>query len=175
MKIIVCNLLVFLTLYFTSCQNSDYEYDNLFPDEYNTVFSIRNNDSETAKNLGMVPRTGTAFQSTIVILKGGAQPSVAATVRIEEWTDEEVTEYGTLMGEEYKLLPADTYSLSSDELEFGADERAKDLVITFYSDKLAEYMDADEESTYLLPLRLVSDKTVNESQKEIVIPVCLVD
>lgn len=175
MKVIIYNLLLFLALCFASCQNSDYDYDNLFPDEYNTIFGIKNNDSGTAKNLGKVSRTGETSQSTIVILKGGAQPSTVATVKIEKWSDDKISEYETLMGEKYKLLPANAYSLNSDEFEFGADDRAKDLVITFYNNKVVECINANGEYTYLLPLRLVSDKTVNERQAEIVIPISLVD
>lgn len=170
MKLKNISILAFLIVFVMACQKSDWEYDNLFPEEYEVVFSIKN-----AQNINHdISRHSSSSTYMFTILKGGSQPSFAADVTLETWTAEEVEEYGTVLGINYRLLPPDSYTLS-DITAFDGTKRGQDVVVTFKSQILVQYTDNNPEVTYLLPLRLVSEKTVNNTRKEILITPCIID
>lgn len=152
----------------TSCMNDAYDYDTLFPEEYNVVFCIKNNVNETQT----LSRSEPNATYTVVILKGGAYPEMEADVKIEPWSEEEVADYASTYGRDLKLLPADAYSLSESDLHFGAGEKGKDVVITFNTPVVANHIDNDASgATYMLPLRLVSSDTVDSEKGEILIEI----
>lgn len=152
----------------TSCMNDAYDYDTLFPEEYNVVFCIRNGTNVTQT----LSRSEASATYTLVVLKGGAYPEMEGDVTVEPWTEEEVNKYAETYGRDLKLLPADAYSLSDTDLHFSAGEKGKDVVVTFNTPIVAGHIDNDASgATYMLPLRLVSSDTVDEGQGEILIEI----
>lgn len=164
-------ILAFLFLLVTACQKSDWEYDNLFPEEYEVVFSIKNALNVTH----VISREDETSIYAVTVLKGGSQPALAADVAVEVWSSEEVEAYGDVLGTAYKLLPSDTYVLSDTELHFDGSVRGKDIMITFKPEKVEQCVGSNPEVIYVLPLRLISEETVDEAHKEVLITVSLTD
>lgn len=150
----------------SSCHVDDYDYDNLFPEEYNVVFSIKND----ANVICEIPEDDTDFSYVITVLKGGAQPSLSADVKFEPWSKEEVEAYNEKTGSNYMLLFEDCYLIKPAILHFGGSaEYGKQTVVTFTSEKVQQYVNEYADKTVFLPLRLISDKKINEEKKEIFI------
>lgn len=152
----------------TSCMNDAYDYDTLFPEEYDVVFCIKNSTNVTME----LSRSEESAAYTVVVLKGGAYPDMEGDVSIEPWTEEEVAEYAAAYGRDLRLLPADAYSLSESDLHFNPGEKGKDVVVTFDTSIAANYIDANTSGfTYVLPLRLVSSNTIDGEKGEILIEI----
>ena len=172
MKIKILLTLVIILLMNVSCVNDKYEYDNLFPEKYNVVFSIKNGVSVSTD----VSNKSETSDYLITLLKGGAQPSMAGDARLEVWTKEELDRYEVIVGRNLEILPADSYTLDATDFHFVAGERWKDCIVSFKSAQVAHIVSEDDsEVTYVLPLRLVSDQTVDENKKNIIIEVNIVD
>lgn len=111
---------------FAACDNSMYEYDQLFPDQYKRVVCIKQ-ESKAQKELFNV---GKDDYVDFTILRSGGIPELEASVNIEPMTQEELSQYSS----SYVLASSDIFSLSASKLNFESGERYKTLRGTFPAD-----------------------------------------
>lgn len=76
---------------FAACDNSMYEYDQLFPDKYKRVVCIKQ-ESKAQKELFNV---GKDDYVDFTILRSGGIPELEASVNIEPMTQEELSQYSS--------------------------------------------------------------------------------
>ena len=155
----------------TSCFNSDYEYNKLFPEEYNVVFSIKNG-TNVIQSLSPDEKDPSY---KVIILKGGAQPQMEGNVKVEVWSQEEVEDYNATTNSNFVLLPVEAYTLSSTQLHFTSEDRGKDVFVTFNPAAVTEYATIHSEKDLLVPLHLISEQSVDSEKKDILIEVTIVD
>lgn len=111
---------------FAACDNSMYEYDQLFPDQYKRVVCIKQ-ESKAQKELFNV---GKDDYVDFTILRSGGIPELEASVNIEPMTQEELSQYSS----SYVLASSDIFTLSASKLNFESGERYKILRGTFPAD-----------------------------------------
>lgn len=111
---------------FAACDNSMYEYDQLFPDQYKRVVCIKQ-ESKAQKELFNV---GKDDYIDFTILRSGGIPELEASVNIEPMTQEELSQYSS----SYVLASSDIFTLSASKLNFESGERYKTLRGTFPAD-----------------------------------------
>lgn len=150
-----------------ACIEDNCDYDTLFPKEYNVVFALKNSLNETYT----VNQSEEASIYTVTVLKGGAQPTMAGDVKIEPWSAEEIRDYGTTLGRTYKLLPATAYTLSETDLHFDGTVRGADILITFNQAMVYDFIADNSDAVCILPLRLVSQQTVDSEKESVLIEV----
>lgn len=168
MKKIVYSILLFGWLFCAnSCCNFGYDYDNLFPEEYAKILSVKN--SETV--MQTMSSLDESSVCDMIILKGGARPSEVSDATIVTWSDEELNKYSIYNGKDCKIIPSDTYSLSTSSIHFAPGERAQHVLINFKPVMLAKEMIENPEITYLLPLKVISEDSVMENKKEVIIQI----
>lgn len=150
-----------------ACIEDNCDYDTLFPEEYNVVFAMKNSLNETYT----VERSAEASIYTVTVLKGGAQPALTGDVRVEPWTAEEIENYGVAIGRTYKLLPSTAYTLSETNLHFDGTARGIDIFVTFNQTAVYDFITNNREAICILPLRLVSQQTVDSKKESTLIEV----
>lgn len=150
-----------------ACIEDNCDYDTLFPEEYNVVFALKNSLNETYT----VDRSAETSIYTVTVLKGGAQPTMTGDVKIEPWTVEEIGDYGVTIGRTYKLLPSTTYTLSETDLHFDGTGRGTDILVTFNQTAVYDFITNNSDAICVLPLRLVSQQTVDSEKESVLIEV----
>lgn len=128
-----------------ACDNSDYELDNLIPDEYKRVVCIKN-DQKTDLELFDV---GFELDTEITVLRSGGDPSLEASTSLVSMTQDELSEFNA----EYKLLDPTLYSVTS-KLDFAPGERYKIVSLAFSSDAIKEMKENCNDGTYYAALKL---------------------
>lgn len=118
---------------FAACDNSMYEYDELFPEAVKRVVCIKQ-DSKGAKELFNV---GKDDYVDFTILRSGGIPEDEASVKIEVMSQEELSLYD----ENYVLADASIVSLSASKMNFKANERYQILRATFTADGIQNCAD----------------------------------
>ena len=150
-----------------ACIEDNCDYDTLFPEEYNVVFALKNSLNETYT----VDLSAETSIYTVTVLKGGAQPTMTGDVKIEPWTVEEIGDYGATIGRTYKLLPSAAYTLSETDLHFDGTVRGTDILITFNQTAVYDFITNNSGAICVLPLRLVSQQTVDSEKESVLIEV----
>ena len=92
-------------------------------------------------------------------------------VKIEPWTVEEIGDYGATIGRTYKLLPSTAYTLSETDLHFDGTVRGTDILITFNQTAVYDFITNNSGAICVLPLRLVSQQTVDSEKESVLIEV----
>lgn len=118
---------------FAACDNSMYEYDQLFPEAVKRVVCIKQ-DSKGTKELFNV---GKDDYVDFTILRSGGIPEDEASVKIEVMSQEELSLYD----EDYVLADASIVSLDASQMNFKANERYQTLRATFTADGIQNCAD----------------------------------
>lgn len=141
------------------------KYNNfLFCFLLNTVVAFSsacNDDNEEAGNLACFQESGYVaaefsyqddnFEQTMTVLNRGMG---TFNTQIAPYTQAEMAVYNQKNGTNYHVLPEGTYKLSETNLSFTDSEKAKDILVTMYPNKLFEVIRKDTESKqYALPDR----------------------
>ena len=105
MKKTILAALCVTALMMSSCES----YDNIVPEKYNKIISLQN-AGEQPLNLY---RTGENTIYTITAMKGGYTPDVAAKATVSVMNEIEFAEYKEISGQDYKILPAECYTLNN--------------------------------------------------------------
>ena len=108
---------------FAACDNSAYEYEQLFPDQYKRVVCIKQ-EAKAAKELFNV---GKDDYVDFTILRSGGIPEGEASVNVIPMTQEELSQYS----DSYVLASTDIFSLSANRLNFASGERYQTVRGTF--------------------------------------------
>lgn len=153
----------------TSCFNSEYDYDRLFPAEYAKILSI--------KNAGTVTQTMSTLEEVstydMIVLKGGWQSQTTSQATVCTWTQDELDKYARQNGLKCSMIPEGTWSVCTPEIRFAAGTQAQHVPVEFRPSLLRDEMEANPDVSYLLPLRVVSEDSVMEGKDEIIIEVRL--
>ena len=108
---------------FAACDNSMYEYEQLFPDQYKRVVCIKQ-EAKSSKELFNV---GKDDYVDFTILRSGGIPEGEASVNLVPMTQEELSLYS----ENYVIASSEIFSLSASTLNFESGERFKTVRGTF--------------------------------------------
>ena len=123
---------------------------------------------------GIVIRDLTAdFVQEVNISRSGADVSAAFT--LTPWTESELETYNSERGTQYRLLPADAYSLNRDG-SVAQGETSLAVPVTIRVQELEELLNTpgNEGAQYVLPLRLASEAaTVQDIRSEVLLLVSL--
>ncbi|HAT61893.1 MAG TPA: hypothetical protein DCS83_05000 [Prevotella sp.] len=151
-------LLVIGVLLTTSCSNSEYGFDKLFPVEYHKVMLFKNSGAQYL-NLNT---TEVNYQDSIVVLKAGSDPSLTANVKFNVLSQTDLDSvYNIPQGLDYRVIPSQFFSFNNgQEMSFGSNETGKYLVLSLNAYKIYNYIQTDTAVTsktqYVLPLQMVS-------------------
>lgn len=149
---------------FAACDNSELELDNLIPDEYKRVVSIKDAPVADMELFDV----GLGMKSSFTIIRSGGDPSLDASTSIQTMTQEELTTFGA----EYLLVDPSYYTVDSN-VSFAPNQGYKVIDISFEADKIVELrqMIADLAASgsgqeYYVALKLVKngETTVNDEK-----------
>lgn len=149
---------------FAACDNSELELDNLIPDEYKRVVSIKDTPSADMELFDV----GVEMKSSFTIIRSGGDPSLEAATSIRSMTQEELATYG----EEYVLVDPLYYTIPS-EVDFAPNQGYEVIDITFTPESIVELRqmiaDLAEESpekAYYVAIQLEKkgETTVNDEK-----------
>ena len=149
---------------FAACDNSELELDNLIPDEYKRVVSIKDAPVADMELFDV----GLGMKSSFTIIRSGGDPSLDASTSIQTMTQEELTTFGA----KYLLVDPSYYTVDSN-VSFAPNQGYKVIDISFEADKIVELrqMIADLAASgsgqeYYVALMLVKtgETTVNDEK-----------
>ena len=143
MKKTIVAVLCATALMMSSCES----YDNIVPEKYNKIISLQN-AGEQPVNLY---RTGENTIYTITAMKGGYTPDVAAKATVSVMNESEFAEYKEISGQDYKILPAECYTLNNAELDFTPADRWKKAELAVNPNIVDRYV-KDGSEGYVIPL-----------------------
>lgn len=150
-----------------SCDESDYDLNEIVPQESYKILYIRDNGEQEVSLLN----TGEKQSYTFTVIKGGSDPSLTAEADIRLMSQSEVDEqYGDIDGSDYRIIPAESYTLpESLHINIGTDEEYQTFTVSLDAALIKEAMDKKPEAKYVLPLKLVSETDrVNQDKSELV-------
>lgn len=151
-------------LAFAACDNSEYELDNLIPDEYKRVVSIKDAPVADMELFDV----GLGMKSSFTVIRSGGDPSLDASTTIQTMTQEELSVFNA----NYVLVDPSYYTVDSN-LSFAPNQGYKIIDISFEADKIVELRqmiaDLAAEGTgkeYYVALKLVQtgETTVNDEK-----------
>ena len=154
-------------LLLAACDDSDYELQNLVPDEYHKVLYINNSGTQDLT----LYNTGQANTYAISVYKGGSDPSLTASATIGVHTQAEVDElYSQHDGADYRIIPDGSYSLDQTQVAFASEEQYKIVTLSLTTAPIEAAMEANPDAVYVLPLYLYSEQdSVNADKSELFI------
>lgn len=164
MKINIISVMATAAL-LTACDGDKYDLESIVPDQYHKILYINNSGTQ---NLTLY-NTGEANIFTLSIYKGGSAPSQPATATLGVLSQETVyEEYSAPEGAHYKVVGEDCYSFDTPQLSFGANDRYKTVTVSLDIPSIQKVMDANPDSTCVLPLCLYSESdSINKDKGEV--------
>ena len=168
MKVKYIGIAGMTALILAACENSDYELENLVPDEYHKVLYINNSGTQDLT----LYNTGQANTFAISVFKGGSDPSLTASATIAIHSQEAVDSlYSEHDGANYRIIPDGSYSLDQTQINFtSSEERYKIVTLSLQTDPIEAAMEANPDVVYVLPLYLYSEQdSVNADKSELFI------
>ena len=147
-------LVVLIGVFVASCSNSEYNLDNLVPDQYHKVVYFKNGGKQ---NLSLYT-TQSGYKDSLVIVKAGSDPNLKADVNVKVLTQQEVDSiYSNVEGVDYKVIPSDAYSFDEgQELAFDKGVTGKYYPVTIDPVKIYQQIKANPDAKFVLPLQLKS-------------------
>ena len=164
MKVKYIGIAGMTALILAACENSDYELENLVPDEYHKVLYINNSGTQDLT----LYNTGQANTFAISVFKGGSDPSLTASATIAIHSQEAVDSlYSEHDGANYRIIPDGSYSLDQTQINFtSSEERYKIVTLSLQTDPIEAAMEANPDVVYVLPLYLYSEQdSVNSARR----------
>lgn len=167
MKVKYIGIAGMAALLLAACDDSDYELQNLVPDEYHKVLYINNSGTQDLT----LYNTGQANTYAISVYKGGSDPSLTASATIGVHTQAEVDElYSQHDGADYRIIPDGSYSLDQTQVAFASEEQYKIVTLSLTTAPIEAAMEANPDAVYVLPLYLYSEQdSVNADKSELFI------
>ena len=151
-------------LAFAACDNSEYELDNLIPDEYKRVVSIKDAPTGDMELFDV----GLGMKSKFTVIRSGGDPSLEAATTIQTMTQEELTVFNA-----NAVLVDPSYYTVESSINFAPNQGYKIVEVSFEADKIVELRqmiaDLKAEGTgkeYYVALKLVKsgETTVNDEK-----------
>ena len=168
MKKIILAGLCGMMLLFGSCES----YDNIEPEKYNKIISLQNAGEQSLD----LYRTGENTIYTITAMKGGYTPDVAAKATVSVMNESEFAEYKEISGQDYKILPAECYTLNNAELDFTPADRWKKAELAVNPNIVEKYV-KDGTEGYVIPLiaKSATDSILASANMIILKPKAVID
>ena len=152
MKRIYYKLLVSLSfILLVACQSSDYDLDNIVPQEYHKILSLK----PSGVFMLELSEEDSEYKKELFVWKGGYQTEQPAKAALRLFTVEELAEYNAQNGTSYQLLNERNYSLSESSFELLSTDHFKKIDLVLYPNQIAADMNAAD-LDYILPLKLIS-------------------
>ena len=146
----------------SACDESEYELQNLVPEEYHKILYV----NHSGKQEMTLYDADEDYTYTLSVIKAGSDPSQTANVNVGVLSQEQVdVEYSQPEAVNYKVLTADSYSLSTDSLNFTAEDHFRSVTISVNSTKVKALMDNDPSAEWVLPLIVTSETDSINSEK----------
>ena len=134
-------LLASVLLVLGSCET----YDDLFPEEYHATLTLQT--SGTVANA--LYTTGFDGEYEFTVMKGGSEPELSATGRVESMNAAEFAQYCETWNLSYTMIPPQYYSLENNDLSFaGADQRYAKVKTIFKTSELKTLFEASPNTLY---------------------------
>ena len=165
----ISNILLFagMALLTTSCDESEWEVQNLFPEEYHKVLYILDNGEKEVD----LYKTGLNTEFSYSVVKAGSEPTETAAVNVKVASQEDIdAQYSDITGTPHKVIPENAYEITTTELSFGSDDAFKSINFTVNPETVEGFMEQqralDPENApymkFVLPI-IVEGVTVNDS------------
>lgn len=153
---------------FASCSDLDGNYDELVPEEYHKILSLK--DIGTQELAMSVEEDKYDYQLSVI--KGGLRKDLEANVTLKILTQEEVdTEYNDKLGTNYQVLSADMYAIADADLNIPGEQTGKTTTVSFKPGKIYSAIKGSvNNANFVLPVRLVSTQdSVNADKNEVLL------
>lgn len=142
-------------------------YDNLFPEEYHHILTVRNS------GITSVPLY-TVMENNVynlVVLRGGSDPSGSISGDVKPMSAESFAQYCHTWNLDYTMLPEDCYKLENASLTFEEkDYRYKNVGVSFQTSQIQNLQEQHAGVDYALPLLLNSSSATIKDSLVIILP-----
>lgn len=153
---------------FLSCNDLDGKYDELVPDEYHKILSIKKTGSQEV----IMSVEEEAYEYQLTVIKGGLRKDLEANAFLEVLTQDEVdVEYNDKQGTNYRVLSKDMYVIVDEAVSILGDETGKTIRVTFKPKKIyGAIKEGGANVEYVLPVHLVSaSDSVNADKNKVLL------
>lgn len=150
-----------------ACSNSEYEFDNLFPEEFHKILYIK----ESGKQNITVYKTGTDNIYTFSVYKAGSDPSLEAHTKLNVLSQEVVDEdYSELEGVNYKVIPQNCYEISQLAVDLNSGEQYKKIDVALKPIEIETLLSDNQGAAWLLPIEMTSENdSINAERNRILL------
>lgn len=136
-----------------ACNESEYDLENLVPEEYHKILYVKNSGKQEVTLFDVEDD----YTCTFSVVKSGSEPNQTAGASIRILTQQEVDDkYSTPENVAYKIIGENCYSLGTTQVNFSAAERYKIAGISLKPQQLKTTLASDTEAKWVLPLRVTS-------------------
>lgn len=147
-----------------ACDESEYELENLVPEQYHKVLYINNSGTIDM----ILYNTGEDNTCKLSIFKGGSQSEQTADAIIGVLEQDVVDKtYSEPEMVNYKVLAPECYSIETTELHFSSEDRFKNVTVAIHVPEVEKTIARNPGAICVLPLYLYSrTDSVNEYKNE---------
>lgn len=158
-----------LTIFCAACSESEYELENLFPEQYHKILSIRNSGEQPTT----LYSTGNDLSLPVTIMKSGSDVSSIAHATIKALSKEEINDKTGSESNPYEPIPSSFFTIKDNELDFSATDHWKQAEVVFSAEGVEQMKQLLDDNTaglkYVVGLQVVSSLDSINSQKDYVL------
>ncbi|MDR2692127.1 MAG: DUF1735 domain-containing protein, partial [Dysgonamonadaceae bacterium] len=147
-----------------ACNESEYDLENLVPEEYHKILYVNNSGKQEVTLFDIEDD----YTCTLSVVKSGSEPDQTATASIRILTQQEVDDkYSAPENVNYKIISENSYSLEATQVNFSVEDRYKTVVISLKPQQVKASLETDPEASWILPLLVVSETdSINAEKNE---------
>lgn len=158
--------LALASLAFASCEKFD-KHDIYVPAEYSDILNFREVGEQDITLYNGIGEDGVY---SFTVMKGGIHPEQESKATLRVMTEEELKEYTDLVQREYKLLPAEYYSIDKTDIVIPANSQYVKGNVSLKSDGIKTLAEGYKDGRYVLPLVLESKTdSVNAERRRVIL------
>ncbi len=157
LRLLLCSFMA--TAAMSSCSDSEYDFENLFPKEYHSIVAIADEESDSITFYD--PTDNIDF--SVNVIKGGSDPGIVAKAHLEPIPQDRLT----AIDPGYVALPDSCYTLQGNSLTFDGEQAKQSIRVAFSMEKLYRFVTAYRQAgvTFVVGLGLVSENATVYSSK----------
>lgn len=120
-----------------SCDESEWEVQNLFPEEYHKILYILDSGEKEVT----LYKTGLNTEFTYSVVKAGSEPTETAAANTKVISQAEIdTKYSNIQGTPYWVIPEGSYEIKTKELSFSSSDAFKYISFTINPEAVETFM-----------------------------------